>query len=554
MLGCIASALLVGLVAPTKTPSVSAVSLTRGPYLQNASCTAVTLCWRTDVETTGQVWYGGIPGNLIRSQLEGKARRNHEVRLTGLAQGTTYYYAVGTESGIVLAGGDADHSFNTTPLTGASCPTRIWAIGDAGSGTQNQLNVRDAYVNWTGAIETDVWLMLGDNAYTAGTDLEYQSSLFDVYQTLLADTVVWSAFGNHDSQSADVGHETGPFFDIFCAPEAGEAGGLPSGREAYYSFDHGNVHFICLASPQVSLNPGTTQTQWLQADLAANTQRWTIAYLHHPPYSDGSHDSDVDAKMIEVRTGAIPILDAGGVDLVLTGHSHGYERSMLIDGHYGMSDTFSSQHVVDGGDGFPGGNGAYHKLRGANHGMVHIVAGSSGKVGNNTLQHPIMIAGLNSLGSLVLDVEGGRLDATFLNDIGDVLDEFTLIQADVMDYGQGKINSLGLEPKLGYTGEATEVTGLAVTVRDAIPNAPGLIFWGTQSNSVPFCGGTLLIGGKLTRLNAFFLDGNGAGSQDVLVDAGMVGATRYFQFWYRDNAHVDGTGCGLSNGLQVTFE
>ena len=56
---------------------------------------------------------------------------------------------------------------------------------------------------------------------------------------------------------------------------------------------------------------------WLQQDLASTNQPWLIAFFHHPPYAKGSHDSDVDV----------------GVDLVLTGHSHCYERSYLIDGH-----------------------------------------------------------------------------------------------------------------------------------------------------------------------------------------------------------------------------
>lgn len=53
-----------------------------------------------------------------------------------------------------------------------------------------------------------------------------------------------------------------------------------------------------------------------------------------------------------MRENALPILEAGGVDLVLNGHSHSYERSFLIDGHYGFSSSWDPQlHLVDGGDG-----------------------------------------------------------------------------------------------------------------------------------------------------------------------------------------------------------
>jgi 3',5'-cyclic AMP phosphodiesterase CpdA len=90
---------------------------------------------------------------------------------------------------------------------------------------------------------------------------------------------------------------------------------------------------------------------WLENDLAATDKQWIIAYWHHPPYSKGSHDSDLETWSIEMRTNVLPILEAHGVDLVLTGHSHSYERSYLLNGHYGSSTTLTSGMVLDAGDG-----------------------------------------------------------------------------------------------------------------------------------------------------------------------------------------------------------
>ena len=124
---------------------------------------------------------------------------------------------------------------------------------------------------------------------------------------------------------------------------------------------------------------------WLDNDLAQTDQPWIVAYWHHPPYSKGSHDSDnpvTDQDLIDMRTVAVPILEDHGVDLVLSGHSHAYERSFLIDGHYGFSDTFGPEHVVDGGDGRVLGDGAYLKpfaARVPHRGAVYTVAGSSGQ-------------------------------------------------------------------------------------------------------------------------------------------------------------------------------
>jgi len=134
---------------------------------------------------------------------------------------------------------------------------------------------------------------------------------------------------------------------------------------------------------------------------------------------------------VEMRENALPILESYGVDLVLSGHSHSYERSYLIDGHYDISTTFTAAMKIDGGDGRESGNGAYSKpgVVGASHqGAVYAVAGSSGKTSSGSLDHPAMFISLKKLGSMVLDVSGNRLDAIFLDDVGSVQDQFTVIK------------------------------------------------------------------------------------------------------------------------------
>ena len=99
----------------------------------------------------------------------------HEITLTGLAPDTMYYYSIGTTTE-TLAGGDNDHYFVTSPSYGTAKSTRIWVIGDSGAAGADAAAVRDAYISFTGTISTDVWLMLGDNAYPSGTDIQYQAS------------------------------------------------------------------------------------------------------------------------------------------------------------------------------------------------------------------------------------------------------------------------------------------------------------------------------------------------------------------------------------------
>ncbi|MEK6323685.1 MAG: fibronectin type III domain-containing protein [Acidobacteriota bacterium] len=404
--------------------------VTRGPYLQTGTPTSVIVRWRTDLATDSRVRYGATQGNLNLSADNPTLTTEHEVTVTGLSADTTFYYSVGTATG-TLAGGDANHFFASSPATGVQKPTHIWVLGDSGTANANAQAVRDAYLNFTGATRTNLWLMLGDNAYNNGTDSEYQAAVFNMYPTVLRNSVLWPTIGNHDTAQSTSPPPGLPYYQIFTLPTNAEAGGLASGTEDYYSFDHGNIHFICLDSMTSDRAPAGPMMTWLQNDLASTLQPWIIAFWHHPPYSKGSHDSDTEAQLIEMRQNALPILEAGGVDLVLTGHSHSYERSFLIDGHYGLSSTFNNSMKKNGGDGRADGNGAYTKasaLPAPHEGAVYAVAGSSGQASGGLLNHPAMFISLNSLGSMVLDVDGNRLDAKFLNSTGVVADHFTVIK------------------------------------------------------------------------------------------------------------------------------
>jgi hypothetical protein len=408
--------------------TAASVSITRRPYLQLGTPSSTVIRWRTSAPVVGRVQYGQSAGASTWAVEESAATTEHAVTLTGLLPNTTYYYSVGMGP-TVLAGGDAAHFFLTPPVAGTSRATRIWVLGDSGTANANVRAVRDAYYAFTGTRHTNLWLMLGDNAYTSGTDAEFQSAVFDMFPTMLRKSVLWPTLGNHDGISADSASQTGPYYRIFTLPKAGEAGGLASGTEAYYSFDYANIHFICLESFETNRSSTGPMLTWLRNDLASTNQPWIIAFFHHPPYSKGSHNSDVDIELREMRQNALPILENAGVDLVLSGHSHSYERSFLIDGHYGASGTFTPSMKKNGGSGREDGTGAYRKPTygmAAHEGAVYAVAGSAGQASGGLLNHPAMFISLNSLGSMVLDVNGSRLDATFLDQAGVKRDYFTI--------------------------------------------------------------------------------------------------------------------------------
>jgi Calcineurin-like phosphoesterase/Purple acid Phosphatase, N-terminal domain/Secretion system C-terminal sorting domain/Periplasmic copper-binding protein (NosD) len=402
----------------------------RGPYLQLQTPNSMTIRWRTNVATESVVHYGTIQGSLNLNVSNTALTTDHEVTITGLTPSTAYFYDI-ANSATVLVPGAADLYFRTAPTPGTSQPFSAWILGDCGDAgvddPDDQQSVRNAYYNmYGGTTGTDMILFLGDNAYNNGTDAEYQSALFEnMYEDMLQNTVSYSCIGNHENNISSV-----PYYDIFTLPRTPTTPNEPMGTEAYYSFDYGDVHFICLDS---ETNP-PGMLQWCTNDLEQTTARWIIAFWHHPPYTKGTHDSDEDGQLIDMREIYLPVLEAHGVDLVLTGHSHIYERSFFLNGHYGNSNSFSLvNHTVGDtgdGDGQIDGDGAYAKDCEADEGAVYVVTGSAGRAGDDTPNedHEAMFFSIPELGSCRLSINDNQLDLTFLSAENGVLDHFTIMK------------------------------------------------------------------------------------------------------------------------------
>ncbi len=401
----------------------------RAPYLQLPATTAITIRWQTSAEERGVVQYGLSPGQWLGSAQESHVREAHEVRLSGLTPATRYYYAVGTDQHISY-GGNTDYWFETSPPTGAPVAVRGLVLGDPGYANDGaQARVRDAARQWLqqharpGRADLDLLLATGDLAYSSGSNPQFQENFFQPYAALLRNTPVWPTYGNHDARRW-------AYFKIFNLPANAEAGGVASATEYYYSLDYGSVHVVVLDSHATVLSKGGRMYDWLQRDLQATQQPWLIAMFHHPPYTKGTHDSDSwrDSwgRMVEMRKNYLPLLEQYGVDLVLSGHSHMYERSYLLDCHYGTSDSLKP-FMIRSKD----AQSVYHKqslTRGPHQGTVYAVVGSSAKLDNGMLNHPVLPGSRHERGTLMFDVEGNTLHARFINENSAISDEFTIIK------------------------------------------------------------------------------------------------------------------------------
>jgi hypothetical protein len=354
----------------------------------------------------------------------------YEARIRDLTVATRYFYAV-YDGDRRLTPPDESYQFTTHPAVGSTPPVRFWVLGDSGTGREPQSAVYQALLR---TLEKDqqplnFWIHVGDMAYGVGRDMEFQSRFFESYDGTLRNRVCWPTMGNHEGRNSSGRTGVGPYYDAYVVPTRGESGGVASGTEAYYSFDYANIHFICLDSHDLDRRPTEPMARWLKADLDKARAEWLIAFWHHPPYTKGSHDSDKEKDLTEMRQHIMPIIEEGGVDLVLTGHSHSYERSMLMDGAY-ATNTVAENVILDDGDGDPAGDGPYRKRAGihAHEGTVQVVAGNGGANLGRHGTMPVMRKIIIEHGSVLIDVKGDTLVARMINREGVERDLFSVVK------------------------------------------------------------------------------------------------------------------------------
>jgi calcineurin-like phosphoesterase family protein len=206
--------------------------------------------------------------------------------------------------------------------------------------------------------------------------------------------------GNHDNTSAQA--VPAVYKDSLALP----------GNEEYFSFDYGNVHFIGVhtgrandvADSAILFRPGTPQHDWLASDLAQAASdpaiTWTVVYHHYPAYAYGV------SQALKARQYLSPLMDQYGVDLVLNGHRHVYERMKSI----------RAEAVVQNGPSYtdnPPGT------------VYQIVGPAGGNLqGGGSTSYTAFSSARQAFG--VMSVNGSQLTYQAVDDTGAVFDTWTL--------------------------------------------------------------------------------------------------------------------------------
>jgi len=285
----------------------------RQPYLQQVSTTKAAVGWVSIGEDPERVTLStGAQANaaIEDGDLRTSGEQQMWAELADLSPGTTYCYTLENERAMTAPTG-----FRTAPDPESTEPIRFLAFGDSGGGGADQSALRDQMYEFP----FELMIHTGDLAYEDGTIGQLEDTVFGVYNELFKNLPFFPASGNHDYNT----NRGAPFRQVFALPN----------EERWYSYDWGRIHFVALDTEE----DYATQMAWLEQDLATTDQPWKIVYLHRPPYSSGEHGSDTG-----LRAKLAPVLERHGVQLVLAGHDHDYERMIPQNG---------VAYVVTGGGG-----------------------------------------------------------------------------------------------------------------------------------------------------------------------------------------------------------
>jgi Calcineurin-like phosphoesterase len=344
------------------------IHITEGPFVTQTTKDSAIVWWTTDRVASSEL---PLPG---RKPIVGTGTgTHHEFKISGLKAGTTYQYTAKSQvnNDVVTS---RTYNFKTAPRNGSNfsfaftCDGRTGALGGGDTAVEG-VNVKSAQVLAAGIHnkKPEFLIFTGDliSGYTS-SEADYRAQLQAwkrVYGGLGHYIPVYTGMGNHESlldafadgsrfdKQGDKSAEA-VFATEFVNPQNApppEAPGLPTYKEAVYSFDYGNSHFCQLNSDYWHSNKSDTaggnpfgrllpgQIRWLEADLQAakaRGQKHLFVFVHEPAFPCGGHPQDSlweggKARGVAIRDRFWQIVSDAGVVAVFSGHEHNYSRTSI---------------------------------------------------------------------------------------------------------------------------------------------------------------------------------------------------------------------------------
>ena len=443
---------------------------------------AVVIAWQTERKPADfEITYGqGKPtGQSARVQTaqrwsgdasEGEGRVNYSATLTGLALGRRYDYRVRCNGRTIAEG-----YFSTRKPRGQK--TRFVAFGDNSYGEISDRAI--AYYAYQQ--HPDFVMNTGDNVYESGLDNEYARYFFPVYNAdvaevrtgapLLRSVPYYTVIANHDVHGRDANHHPVADFDkdrdalayytnMYLplngptppqpTPIAGAAERLGGFREAAgprfpqmanYAFDYGDAHFLCLDS-NVYVDPTDSALQtWIESDLAGTDAPWKFVVYHHPAFNVGlEHYKEQHMRVLS------PLFEKHGVQFVLHGHEHTYQRTRPL--RFAPGDATKAALVGASDRRVPGTFTVDTQFDGATNtkpdGVLYITTGAGGKHlyepgftddpskwlhpdDNNVAYVARFVSDTHSL--TVFDMDANEITMRQISETGDELDKIRVTRA-----------------------------------------------------------------------------------------------------------------------------
>lgn len=380
-------ALVMGLAAVTlavmfMADRLAAAEPVMGPWVQRVTPSEATILWAgpADASAACRVTPVGrddtsapAAARLRTADIPDQSEKLHAAEVTGLTPATEYRYAV-TADGTTVSG-----SFRTLPTVGSKQPLRFVFYGDPQTYPDRHSQVAASVMK---DLPLDFLVLGGDFAEDGSLFREVRQEFFGPARDLLRRTTLWTVRGNHEKEGR-------LYRTLFVPPD----------RKTYYSFDAANVHVVILDCYEDHGERNRRGSQmramldWLDADLSAARADWIVAAYHEPTYNVAGRGSTWG------REDVLPVLEKHGVDVVLSGHAHVYERTRPI-GPVGRKP------------------------------LIHITSGGGGGPSYTVSPSPIVVTNHSGLHHCLFSVEGNRLEMVARTPEGKELDRFVLVKTD----------------------------------------------------------------------------------------------------------------------------